>query len=48
VPNTTTQIKDGQDILNIGGFSDSIWPVIEKFSRGVKTTFAGEINDVTL
>jgi 60 kDa SS-A/Ro ribonucleoprotein len=48
VPDTTTQIKDGQDILNIGGFSDAIWPVIEKFSRGIKTTFAGEINDVTL
>lgn len=48
VPNTTSQVMDGQDILNIGGFSDAIWPVIEKFSRGVTTTFEGEINNIVL
>ncbi len=47
-PNTTTQVVDGLDILNIGGFSDSIWPVIENFSRGVKTTFEDEIKNMGL
>jgi 60 kDa SS-A/Ro ribonucleoprotein len=48
VPNTTVQASDAKDVLNIGGFSDAIWPVIEKFSRGVSTTFTDEINNVAL
>jgi 60 kDa SS-A/Ro ribonucleoprotein len=48
VPNTTVQACDGKDILNIGGFSDAIWPVIEKFSGGLATTFSQEIEQVVL
>lgn len=33
-PNTTTQAADQTgSILNIGGFSDSVWPVIENFVK---------------
>lgn len=47
-PNTTTQVKDGDSVLNIGGFSDNIWSVIDKFSRGVSTSFNQEIDNVVL
>lgn len=30
-PFTTTQAADDEDILNIGGFSDAVWPVIDNF-----------------
>jgi 60 kDa SS-A/Ro ribonucleoprotein len=33
-PNTTTQAADDPDILNIGGFNDSVWGVIENFVKG--------------
>lgn len=29
--NTTSQVPTQKDILNIGGFSDNIWPVVEAF-----------------
>lgn len=32
-PNATTQAPDRHDILNIGGFSDSVFSVISKFSQ---------------
>jgi 60 kDa SS-A/Ro ribonucleoprotein len=31
--NSSTQAKDSEDILNIGGFSDRIWPVVESFVK---------------
>lgn len=33
-PNATTQAKGSRDILNIGGFSDNIFPIIAAFARG--------------
>lgn len=33
----TTQASNDTDILNIGGFSDSVWEVIKKFVEGVKS-----------
>lgn len=33
-PNRTTQAQERADILNIGGFSDSVFDIIAKFSRG--------------
>ena len=30
-PNTTTQIQEQKDALNLGGWSDSVFNVIEKF-----------------
>lgn len=32
-PNRTTQVLDGKDVLNIGGFSDQMFTVIEKFTK---------------
>lgn len=34
VPNTTTQAPDRSDILNIGGFSDTVFEVIAAFAAG--------------
>ena len=34
VPNTTTQAPDRPDILNIGGFSDSVFNLISSFAAG--------------
>jgi 60 kDa SS-A/Ro ribonucleoprotein len=33
-PYGTVQAKEGDDILNIGGFSDQVWDVIGEFARG--------------
>ncbi len=33
-PNATTQARDRHDILNVGGFSDEVFNVIDLFSRG--------------
>lgn len=34
----TTQAQSGTDVLNIGGFSDSVWEVIQKFVEGTKSS----------
>jgi 60 kDa SS-A/Ro ribonucleoprotein len=34
VPNTTTQAPDRRDILNIGGFSDSVFDLVSAFAAG--------------
>jgi len=46
VPNRTAQMKEREDILNIGGFSDSIFNVIDGFVNGSKDTFVNEIEKV--
>lgn len=33
-PGATTQAPDREDILNVGGFSDSVFDVIEQFTTG--------------
>ncbi|MCW1885688.1 RNA-binding protein [Luteolibacter flavescens] len=38
VPNTTAQVPDREDILNIGGFSDSVFEVIAAFAAGADGT----------
>lgn len=35
---TTTQVPDDRDVMNIGGFSDSVWPVIAAFVSGKDAT----------
>lgn len=50
-PNTTTQVKDRPGVLNIGGFSDSVWPVIEKFVKAgpdAKQAFVQMVEAVVL
>lgn len=34
VPNTTSQAKEREDILNIGGFSDTVFDLLSVFARG--------------
>lgn len=36
-PNTTTQVYERADILNIGGFSDEVFNLIDSFARGELT-----------
>jgi 60 kDa SS-A/Ro ribonucleoprotein len=43
-PNTTTQARDQDDILNIGGFSDSVFDVIGAFVEGKKDHWVDVIN----
>ena len=49
-PYATTQAKEREDILNIGGFSDSVFPVIAAFASGELTGdhWAGEIEKTPL
>lgn len=48
-PNTAVQAIDRPDILNIGGWSDAIWPVIAGFVNGnAKSTLTAAIEAVTL
>ena len=34
VPNATTQAAEREDILNIGGFSDTVFDLLSLFSNG--------------
>jgi 60 kDa SS-A/Ro ribonucleoprotein len=49
-PNGTTQAREREDILNIGGFSDSVFEVIAKFAAGTLDGghWVGVINGVVV
>ena len=49
-PNRTSQAKDGQDILNVGGFSDEVFNVVNRFVKGELggSVWASEIEKVEL
>jgi 60 kDa SS-A/Ro ribonucleoprotein len=48
-PNSTTQVKDGNGVLNIGGFSDQIWTTIKRFVSGEgPETWVQEIKALSL
>lgn len=46
----TTQVQSNPDVLNIGGFSDSIWEIIKNFVEGVPSSdyWVDVINKVQL
>jgi 60 kDa SS-A/Ro ribonucleoprotein len=46
-PNTHTQFKEREDILNVGGFSDTVFDVINMFVN-VGSDWVGEINKIAL
>jgi len=46
-PNTTTQAPDRKDILNVGGFSDTVFDLIASFSSGTNGSDHW-INDIEL
>lgn len=49
-PNRTTQAEERRDILNVGGFADSVFSLIDSFSRGEleDSHWVGRINAVKL
>ena len=49
-PNTTVQVKDNKDILNVGGFSDTVFTVCNKFICGLMSpdVWLLEINKINL
>jgi 60 kDa SS-A/Ro ribonucleoprotein len=47
-PYDSTQVKDDKDVLNIGGFSDSVFDVIASFVGGNKDHFVDVIEKVKL
>lgn len=49
-PNAHTQASDDKSILNVGGFSDSVFDVVSLFAQGGLTPehWVGEINKVAL
>jgi 60 kDa SS-A/Ro ribonucleoprotein len=46
--NTTTQVPDRDDILNIGGFSGSVFQVVAPFFTGDSGRFVSEVEAVSL
>jgi 60 kDa SS-A/Ro ribonucleoprotein len=49
-PNTTTQAVDRRDILNIGGFSDTVFEAVANFAEGKlgPSHWVGEIEKIAL
>lgn len=47
VPNTIVQVKNGKNILNVGGFSDSVYNVIEMFYNLGENSWANVIDTVS-
>jgi len=45
-PNITTQMKENTDVLNIGGFSDQIFNVIDGFVKNDHSTLVGTIEKI--
>jgi 60 kDa SS-A/Ro ribonucleoprotein len=44
-PGSTTQVPDRKDVLNIGGFADSVFEVVANFVNGDSRDFTKVIND---
>lgn len=47
-PNTTTQAPERTDILNVGGFSDSVFRVVASFLKDDGSRFLAEIDAIKL
>ncbi len=47
-PNTTTQVPDAKNVLNVGGFSDNVFDVVNAFVSGDKDHFVEVIKKVKL
>ena len=49
-PNRTAQVKDGGDVLNVGGFSDAVFDVLGAFVKGTLSAqrWVGEIEALAL
>jgi len=49
-PNTSIQAVDRPDILNVGGFNDSVYDLMALFAKGEMSAehWVGEINKIRL
>ena len=47
-PNDNAQVRDGRDVLNVGGFSDSVFKVVTAFLNGEIDNFVQTIESVEL
>jgi 60 kDa SS-A/Ro ribonucleoprotein len=47
-PNTTVQVKDDKNVLNVGGFSDSVFTVAKSFVDGGRDHFLQVVEKVSL
>ena len=47
-PNSTTQVQSDKDVLNVGGWSDECFNVINNFVRGESKSFIAEIERVSI
>jgi 60 kDa SS-A/Ro ribonucleoprotein len=49
-PNTTTQVPDSKDVLNVGGFSDSVFDIVNLFVNNQLTPnhWCGEIDKIEI
>jgi 60 kDa SS-A/Ro ribonucleoprotein len=47
-PYTTVQAPDRRDILNVGGFSDAVFQVVDGFLRNATSDFVAEVEAVEL
>ena len=45
-PYPNSQVPDNKDVLNIGGFSDNVFKVIDRFVRRGDTSFVDEVNQI--
>ena len=45
-PYTTTQVSDNKDVLNVGGWSDEVFTVIDNFVKGKGEHFVDVVNAV--
>ena len=48
VPNSHTQACNSEDVLNVGGFSDAVFTVMEQFIQGNKQQWLATIETQTL
>lgn len=47
-PQSTNQVVDSNDVLNIGGWSDVVWKHINNFASGKRFDFSDVVNSVSL
>jgi 60 kDa SS-A/Ro ribonucleoprotein len=45
-PYGTTQARDGQDIMNVGGFTDAVFDAMSRFAKGETRDWVGIVNAV--
>ncbi|TXH12131.1 MAG: hypothetical protein E6R03_13405 [Hyphomicrobiaceae bacterium] len=47
-PSTTTQVVNEKNVMNIGGFSDAVFDVLEKFLNGSSASWLESIKSISL